>query len=294
MRLICPNCSAEYEVDDAAIPDTGRDVQCSNCGHGWFQLPPHLEAEAEAEAEVFDEPEPLATRSIQPPLPGGDTGDDDEDDEVDTPPAADAASTRPPRTLDDSVLAVLKEEAEREANARRAEAMRTIETQPDLGLDSAVAGAVAASAAAEREARARAKPVEVIPSAEDIAREAEAEAGLPLARPHSRRGQLPDIEEINSSLRATGDRSGGGSDFAPSDLTPRRGGFGRGFMLMILLALILAVVYLMAPRFSAQVPALKPALDGYVGAVDSARLYLDGLLKSATGAVEKVSPQPGG
>jgi predicted Zn finger-like uncharacterized protein len=78
MRLICPNCSAEYEVDDAAIPDTGRDVQCSNCGHGWFQLPPHLEAEAEAEAEVFDEPEPLATRSIQPPLPGGDTGDDDE------------------------------------------------------------------------------------------------------------------------------------------------------------------------------------------------------------------------
>ncbi|MEN9850001.1 MAG: zinc-ribbon domain, partial [Pseudomonadota bacterium] len=27
MRLICPNCDAEYEVDASAIPDTGRDVQ---------------------------------------------------------------------------------------------------------------------------------------------------------------------------------------------------------------------------------------------------------------------------
>ncbi|QYZ69005.1 zinc-ribbon domain-containing protein [Neotabrizicola shimadae] len=288
MRLICPNCSAEYEVDDAAIPDTGRDVQCSNCGHGWFQLPPHVEAEAEAEAEVFDEPEPVAVPAIASPLPG-----EDDDDEPEPPPPDQSASPRQPRTLDDSVLAVLKEEAEREANARRAEAMRTIETQPDLGLDSAVAGAVAASAAAEREARARAKPVEVIPSAEDIAREAAAEAGVAPSRA-SRRGQLPDIEEINSTLRATDDRAGLASGLAPDDMSPRRGGFGRGFMLMILLALILAVTYLMAPRFAAQVPALKPALDGYVGAVDSARLYLDGLLKSATGAVESVSPAPGG
>ena len=288
MRLICPNCSAEYEVDDAAIPDTGRDVQCSNCGHGWFQLPPHVEAEAEAEAEVFDEPEPVPVPAVASPLPG-----EDDDVEPEPPPPDQSASPRQPRTLDDSVLAVLKEEAEREANARRAEAMRTIETQPDLGLDSAVAGAVAASAAAEREARTRAKPVEVIPSAEDIAREAAAEAGVAPSRA-SRRGQLPDIEEINSTLRATDDRAGLASDLAPDDMPPRRGGFGRGFMLMILLALILAVAYLMAPRFAAQVPALKPALDGYVGAVDSARLYLDGLLKSATGAVESVSPAPGG
>lgn len=298
MRLICPNCSAEYEVDDAAIPDNGRDVQCSNCGHGWFQLPPHLEAEAEAEAEVFDEPEPLTTEAVsaEVQLPGGTSEDADEDDTDEDrdgnrdqgPPPDEPAKA--PRSLDDSVLAVLKEEAEREAAARRAEAMRTIETQPDLGLDSAVAGAVAASAAAEREAMARKKPVEVIPSAEEIAREAAAEAGLPPARA-TRRGQLPDIEEITSSLRSTGDR-GASAGGAPLDAGPRRSSFGRGFLLMILLALILAVLYLMAPRFSAQVPALKPALDGYVGAVDAARLYLDGLLQNATGAVEKVAPPP--
>ena len=37
MRLICPSCGAQYEVDESVIPDGGRDVQCSNCGHAWFQ-----------------------------------------------------------------------------------------------------------------------------------------------------------------------------------------------------------------------------------------------------------------
>lgn len=39
MRLICPNCDAQYEVDAALIPAAGRDVQCSNCGTTWFQEP---------------------------------------------------------------------------------------------------------------------------------------------------------------------------------------------------------------------------------------------------------------
>ncbi len=37
MRLICPNCDAQYEVDATLIPAAGRDVQCSNCGTTWFQ-----------------------------------------------------------------------------------------------------------------------------------------------------------------------------------------------------------------------------------------------------------------
>ncbi|MGJ5621471.1 zinc-ribbon domain-containing protein, partial [Sulfitobacter sp. MF3-043] len=36
MRLICPNCDAQYEV----MPTDGRDVQCSNCGQTWFQHHP--------------------------------------------------------------------------------------------------------------------------------------------------------------------------------------------------------------------------------------------------------------
>lgn len=62
MRLICPNCDAQYEVDDQVIPDGGRDVQCSNCGHTWFQMPAHLDTETPEEfgfASHDDASEPL-------------------------------------------------------------------------------------------------------------------------------------------------------------------------------------------------------------------------------------------
>ena len=37
MRLVCPSCDAEYEIARSAIPRSGREVECSNCGHSWFQ-----------------------------------------------------------------------------------------------------------------------------------------------------------------------------------------------------------------------------------------------------------------
>ncbi|MBD3766183.1 MAG: zinc-ribbon domain-containing protein, partial [Rhodobacterales bacterium] len=67
MRLICPNCGAQYEVDDAAIPPEGRDVQCSACGHAWYQLHPDAAAEAETDDERY-EPVP-ATVPISPAPP---------------------------------------------------------------------------------------------------------------------------------------------------------------------------------------------------------------------------------
>ena len=55
MRLICPSCGAQYEVDESVIPDGGRDVQCSNCGHAWFQRSARqLTAAAEEEARQKD------------------------------------------------------------------------------------------------------------------------------------------------------------------------------------------------------------------------------------------------
>ncbi|MEM0949924.1 MAG: zinc-ribbon domain-containing protein [Pseudomonadota bacterium] len=66
MRLICPNCDAQYEIDAAMIPASGRDVQCSNCGKTWFQGPeetiairaPETEAEEQApETRLGPDPE---------------------------------------------------------------------------------------------------------------------------------------------------------------------------------------------------------------------------------------------
>lgn len=39
MRLVCPNCATQYEVDDSAVPASGREVQCGNCSSTWFQAP---------------------------------------------------------------------------------------------------------------------------------------------------------------------------------------------------------------------------------------------------------------
>ena len=36
MRLVCPNCTAQYEVDASLLPDEGTEVQCSACSTVWF------------------------------------------------------------------------------------------------------------------------------------------------------------------------------------------------------------------------------------------------------------------
>ena len=46
MRITCPNCQAQYDIDPAMIPAEGRDVQCSSCAHTWLELGPHAPQES--------------------------------------------------------------------------------------------------------------------------------------------------------------------------------------------------------------------------------------------------------
>lgn len=264
MRLVCPNCDAEYEVDVSAIPESGRDVQCSNCGHGWFQLPPGLEEELAAEEALFEPPPPPA----EPPPA------DAPDEDLPPPPAAAPAV---PRALDESLLAVLREEAEREANARRSEAPPVIETQVELGLaDPMPEPAAPEPAWAEPSAAA---PVESDPVADRIAR-IKGVAPAAATRPTSRREMLPEIDEINTTLRAASERRGGEAGAVANSL-PGAGAssFRSGFLLMILAALVVLALYVMAPKLAQQIPAAKGALESYVGMIDGLRLWLNGLLR---------------
>ena len=264
MRLVCPNCDAEYEIDDAAIPKDGRDVQCSNCGHAWFQRNPEVEAEDEAEADLYDappgavEPEPVAAEVMSASVPSADAG------------SQGAVAVAPKqRSLDETVLAVLREEAERETAARRAEAAPrpVIETQTEMPLAQDPAGT---AAAVRRIARMRGAP-EPEPAPE------------PPAPPKSRSQMLPAIEEINSTLRATNSRTSD-EDSAIVDTMAeaeeRRGGFRRGFLTLITLAVLIVVLYVLAPLIKTQVPALAGVVDGYVAAVNAARVGLDTGLRS--------------
>lgn len=48
MRLVCPRCGAQYEIDDAAVPAAGRDVECSACDHVWRATRPDAPFDAAA------------------------------------------------------------------------------------------------------------------------------------------------------------------------------------------------------------------------------------------------------
>lgn len=102
MRLICPSCEAQYEIPDEMIPEEGRDVQCADCEHTWFQPPPLIRAGANGTAK--------AGKKSAPNPPG--------------------------RELAADVLSILREEATREQRARAGE-----DVTADTGTDTVPAKA---------------------------------------------------------------------------------------------------------------------------------------------------------
>ena len=293
MRLTCPNCAAQYEVPDDVIPEEGRDVQCSNCGNTWFE--PGSEG---AQPQAADD-------STQPGSPDLDDGlqqdslhQDGPEQEPDAAPEAAAAPaqdadpelpdpkqppvpqaeteaapepTPAPRTqrgLDPSLSDILREEAEREASLRAAAAAATaegLESQPNLGLDDLP----------ESDSSLRARQ-----SKDRVARlQGQDPRQLAAEQSGQRRDILPDIEEINSTLRVS-DGAAAAQPAGETGKAPRKSGFARGFALTILLFLVLLMVYTNAGKIAETVPQADPYLSAYVTWVDQARLWLDAQVKA--------------
>lgn len=235
MRLTCPNCKAQYEIDGTAIPETGRDVQCSACGNTWFQYP-----------ETMQEP-------------------------PDIPPGEDAPAEEPlaaaPR-VDQSVLDVLREEAEREMSERRRSNAGGLETQGDLGL------------VTRPRATGSTPPTDTDEGTPPPEKEGPAT---------SRRNLLPDIEELSSTLQpgSTPRRVGASETALPPTEQDERSGFRQGLSLVLLVAMLLVGLYVLAPLIAQNVPALADPMAGYVALADSLRAWvadsLRGLVSRVTG-----------
>ena len=268
MRLICPNCDAQYEVVDDVIPVDGRDVQCSNCGQTWFQHHPDHMPEEEEDVEAYDD----LTEADDAPVEG--------EERVDAPPAPER------RELDASVADILRQEAEHEAEVRAGEAL---ESQPELGLQDGDPDQ------RSRETQARMAKMR----GEEHPEGAVSEAVATAAARGSRRDLLPDIEEINSTLRSSGDRQSGAaspsSDAHSAPVTPpAKSGLRRGFTLMILLTVILGAIYVLAPEIAQAVPQVDPYLSNYVAFVDTGRVWLDGQVTSLLTWLDTVASQQEG
>ncbi|WP_347267161.1 zinc-ribbon domain-containing protein [Paracoccus sp. (in: a-proteobacteria)] len=251
MRLTCPSCRAQYQIADSAIPASGREVECSACGHVWH------------------EPAPAAA----------DAG----------PEAAFDAGARPRlhRPLDDSILSILREETARELRAREAPDTEPADAGP--ALDSTLASVAPATPNEPDEPGAagtpatpgspEAQPAEPAPAslpdaallaatlapsapaaedlAENVAKDAPGAEPHLLLRPDPGEQTKPAAPPPAPALQVA----------APAPAPPpRRRGYASGLGLALLLALGLLAAYALAPR-----PA--PGKEG--GALDDMRRQVD-------------------
>lgn len=273
MRITCPNCGAQYEVPDEVIPSEGRDVQCSNCGDTWFQ---NRDGQQSAEAPVLAE--------TDPPVPPETTTEDLPEPPAGAPPEPAAAPKR--SELPDEIASVLREEAAHEKKLREAEAL---ESQGDLGLDSLPADETSRRSQEARDRMARIRGEGSADPAPDNPPEAFPEPPMPDPphpeaeldrRPTSR---LPEVEEVNASLPVVAEtdarRAARADRVSYHDEDARRGGFGRGFALIVLIAVLLLLAYVNADQIVAAFPASESVMTGYVDAVQSVRIWLDDKLR---------------
>lgn len=269
MRLTCPNCDAHYDVDEALIPDEGRDVQCSNCTTTWFQPGP------QAAEEPASDPEIEIDKDVE------------EDEFVGASATATLAAARglTPRRpeLSEADRSVIDEEVARETAARQEEA-GALETQPDLGIDDTEA-VERAEAARDRIARRRGDETETSELVDkNLEDDFEEDVAPAPQRPDSQTKSelLPDIEEINSTLEE--------APQAPDEVEPTetlaeqaakgKRGFRIGFGLALLVFAGLIFAYVEAASLAERAPQLAETLAQYQNSVDKLRISLESAAQS--------------
>ncbi|WP_179379091.1 zinc-ribbon domain-containing protein [Jannaschia marina] len=328
MRITCPNCNAQYEVGDELIPADGRDVQCSNCGTTWFQegrardvtaveeravRRPTREVPEPEEAE--DEPAPVyrrrepdqetldilrEERAREDRLRAGDEESEEpapDEEEIAVAPATEAPEDETPeeapadpvaerRARAAAERARMAEAAQRGRRSQKAAVPRT--EDDDLEMSEAIA-ATLRDASDPDDARTGDddRPAEELTPEERAVRAAAATGAVR----STRRELLPDIEEINSSLRPDERQAEAEAEAAAEAVAPqiakRSSGFRIGFLVVCAAVLLAVGAYVFAEAIATAVPAVAGLLDGYSDWVDAQRVALAAAAEALT---EKIAP----
>lgn len=262
MRIVCPSCNAQYEIDISLLPEEGREVQCSACGNIWFQegtAARKTRLATPTPATPQPAPEPRLEEAQSPPAeppPAEEAGAAPEDEPPPQDNTADAPpAIRQPKPVDPKVLDILRDEAAFEAEQRAREA-GGIETQAEFGLLGAAPWPSKAEPPSDAKAPAPESP-----------------------KLQSSSSAFPNIDDISASLEPIGRGRNKKNEFEiPATSDEKKSSFLRGLILPLALAMILVALYLAAPAIIEAVPASAPALTGYVNAVDGLRIAIAGLL----------------
>jgi len=286
MRLICPNCGAQYDVADDAIPPGGRDVQCSNCQVSWFQtekptipgrdtsklITPRQLDPSEAAVLADTGPEPEAAPEPASAVPG------------DAEPASPQVAEPQRKPLDDAVASILREEAALSTPVAAATASPAV-----APVVPPVAPPVA-SPVAKPPATENSKPTETVTIDETRQRIAQMTAdeggtpttagGSPAVRSSASADEahqrtVPSINEINATLRARAQANdASGLTEAEKQEAVQRKGFRRGFFWVLIILAILILPYVFAEQITENLPQTRGFMASYVMTVDKLRLTL--------------------
>ncbi len=270
MRLICPNCEAQYNVGDDAIPEGGRDVQCSNCQQTWFQMEKPV-VEGRGNSEALSRPLPKVevaeasssdTSSIISEMMASDVAEDKadvNDDEVSQ--TSDAPQRKP---LDSAVADILREEAAREDSI----------PNPLPGSGPAPPPLT--------QTETRIETVDADETRKRIAQMTEEEGGVRTGEApayEDKRSAIPDINEINAALRARAEASDvSGLTEAEKLAAVQRRGFRGGFLMILVLLAILIGPYFFADQITENLPQTRGFMAEYTTTIDQLRVRLNDMV----------------
>ncbi len=291
MRLICPNCEAQYEVSDDAIPPGGRDVQCSNCQLSWFQTEkPTVPGRTPLRLSNQEEPEVDAPASIAEEAPERETAAETPEESAQsfvaevasefpptaqTPEPAPKTSTAPPepmrRQLDNAVANILREEA---ALGTAAVAAAAKPPSPVAKPPATETPKPAAPVAAD-ETRQRIAMMTAEEGGTRSGTKASAAAADTANADEAHLRTVPSINEINATLRARAQANdASGLTEAEKIEAVERKGFRRGFFWVLLLMILAILPYLFADQITENLPQTTEFMASYVMTVDQLRLSL--------------------
>lgn len=276
MRLICPKCDAQYNVADDAIPKGGRDVQCSTCGHTWFQTE-MSRVLSRPVSRVLSRPIPTAVKSeAREPMAATsrDVG------AYDVPHQhKEKSQTHQPkhRPVEPNIANILREEAAREhrnipAPDKAAETRRPERKAADPAEIEATRARIAEMANLDMGNRGDTRSSKA---------SAAGAAGVAMANPRS----VPGINEINAVLREREQNSGAGITEAERVEAIRRQGFRRGFFLVLGLFAVIVTPYVLAEQIIENIPQSRETMTQYVTIIEQLRLSMN---VTISGIVESV------
>lgn len=242
MELNCPSCDTRYQVPDGAIGEVGRRVSCSNCGHTWHARVP---SDPEDPAESFERSKPLfrsQRSSVGPPADAPDATVAENDGPGHPPP--------PSTSRTEQLAEIRKMLAEVQSEARPTGATDPIETTAErLPEQVAIAPPPDDPVGTDAGAQEVQQPAYYNdPLREQIEDQLTAKGASPA---HAKSGDDRPTTSGKSS-RIVGSSA-----------------FFAGCLFILILAALLAGLYLLKPEIVAQLPQTEQAMDQYVGTVDN-------------------------